>query len=103
MGDTNEEPSSNAAKASVHHLNITWIHDSLLSPIGHYPSQWMKCELYLLIYLLEQVLHMKSTVKQLQAVTSVELNKLLRESEGFTINLLTEHGSLLKVVSYSTS
>lgn len=46
---------------------------------------------------------MKSTVKQLQAVTSVELNKLLRESEGFTINLLTEHGSLLKVVSYSTS
>lgn len=57
MGDTNEEPSSNAAK----------------------------------------VLHMKSTVKQLQAVTSVELNKLLRESEGFTINLLTEHGSLLKV------
>jgi len=103
MGDSNEEPSSNAVQASVHYLNITWIHDALLSPIGHYPSQWMKCELYFPIYLLEQELHMKSTVKQLQAVTSAELNKLLRESEGFTINLRTEHGSLLKVVSYLTS
>ncbi|KAG4972330.1 hypothetical protein JHK84_038410 [Glycine max] len=38
-----------------------------------------------------------SAVKELQGVTALDLNKLLRDSENFTIHYLTEKGSLLKI------
>jgi len=46
---------------------------------------------------------MISAVKELQGVTALDLNKLLRDSENFTIQYLTEQGSTLKVVLYSAS
>lgn len=67
----------------------------------HYPSQWLECECF--YYLLEQAISLISALKELQGVTALDLNKLLRDSENFTIHYLTEKGSLLKVVSYSAS
>ncbi|CAJ1956082.1 unnamed protein product [Sphenostylis stenocarpa] len=39
----------------------------------------------------------QATVKELQGVTALDLNKLLRDSENFTIHYLSEKGSLLKI------
>ncbi|KAL2332099.1 hypothetical protein Fmac_019680 [Flemingia macrophylla] len=44
-----------------------------------------------------QEVSFKSAVKELQGVTALDLNKLLRDSENFTIHYLTEKGSLLKI------
>ncbi|CAJ2660809.1 unnamed protein product [Trifolium pratense] len=44
-----------------------------------------------------QVLGLISSLKQLQGVTSLDLNKLLRDAENFTIQHSTEKGSLLKI------
>ncbi|XP_027927191.1 nodulin homeobox isoform X1 [Vigna unguiculata] len=44
-----------------------------------------------------QAISMISAVKELQGVTALDLNKLLRDSENFTIQYLTEQGSTLKI------
>ncbi|KAL2590513.1 hypothetical protein AAZV13_13G291800 [Glycine max] len=44
-----------------------------------------------------QAISLISAVKELQGVTALDLNKLLRDSENFTIHYLTEKGSLLKI------
>ncbi|XP_061375735.1 nodulin homeobox-like [Gastrolobium bilobum] len=44
-----------------------------------------------------QAIGLISTVKELHGVTSLDLNKLLRDSENFTIHFLTQKGSLLKI------
>ncbi|KAF3436366.1 hypothetical protein FNV43_RR23458 [Rhamnella rubrinervis] len=44
-----------------------------------------------------QVIDLISTVRELDGLSSQELNKLLRDSENFTIQYTTEKGSLLKI------
>ncbi|WVY99512.1 hypothetical protein V8G54_025582 [Vigna mungo] len=44
-----------------------------------------------------QAISLISAVKELQGVTVLDLNKLLRDSENFTIQYLTEKGSTLKI------
>ncbi|XP_047160623.1 nodulin homeobox-like isoform X2 [Vigna umbellata] len=44
-----------------------------------------------------QAISLISAVKELQGVTVLDLNKLLRDSENFTIQHLTEKGSTLKI------
>lgn len=44
-----------------------------------------------------QVVDLISAVKELHGLTSQELNKLIRDSENFTIHFQTEKGSQLKV------
>ncbi|RDX99246.1 Nodulin homeobox, partial [Mucuna pruriens] len=82
MRITKEEPSSTAAQASDYYLNITWIHETLLPHIS---------------FSMDGEISLMSAVKELQGVTALDLNKLLRDSENFTIHYLTEKGSLLKV------
>lgn len=44
-----------------------------------------------------QAISLISAVKELQGVTALDLNKLLRDSDNFTIQYLTGKGSLLKI------
>ena len=96
MRISKEEPSSSAAQASICYLFTHNLDPDSLVPTLPF-SVAGAC--ITLIYLIEQAVGLIAAVKELQGLTALDLNKLLKDSENFTIHYLTKKGSLLKVVS----